>query len=128
MAKPKTKKVSNRELAGRITRLGKLRQEKASVAAAERQLTDSVREAMEAKRLDEAKGNGFIATLATVSSLTVNVAKFRAKAGPTKFLQCVRVDVKAARGFFDDKTLAKLGTVAKSKQVRISPVPARGGK
>lgn len=128
MAKTKAKKVSDRELAGRITRLGKLRQEKASVTAAERQLTESVREAMEARRLDEAKGNGFIATLAAVASLTLDVAKFRKKAGPTKFLKCVRVDVKAARGFFDDKILKRLGTVAESKQVRISPVPAKGGK
>lgn len=124
----KAKKVSDRELAGRISRLGKLRLEKASVTAAERQLTDSVREAMEANGVDQAKGNGFIATLATVASLTLNVAAFRKKAGPTKFMKCVRVDVKAARGFFDDKTLAKLGTVAKSKKVRISAVPAKGGK
>lgn len=120
------KKISNRELAGRITRLGKLRAEMSSVQAAERQLTASVKEAMEAKKLDQAAGNGYIATLATISSLTLDVAKFRAKAGPRTFLACVRVDVKAARGFFDDKALAKLGTVAKSKRVKLAAAPAKG--
>lgn len=120
------KKVSKRELAGRISRLGKLRAELSTVHAAERQLTASVKAGMEANRVDQAAGNGFIATLATIESLTLDVAKFRAKAGPKKFLQCVKVDVKAARGFFGDKELAKLGAVTVSKRVNIAAAPAKG--
>lgn len=128
MAKVKPKKVCKKELAGRVSRLGKLRAELSSVSAAERQLTASVKAGMEANGVDEAKGNGYVAHLATVTSLKIDPKKFRRLAGNKGFLDCVRIDVKTARSFYSDKELARAGSVSQTKKVRISPVPAAGGK
>jgi len=108
-----------------VQQLGELRAQMTALKASERELTGAVVEAMRAGKLEQITSAGYAAQLTASRTLTLDVAKFRKKAGPKIFAACVRVDNKAARRHFSDAELEKLGTVAESVKLRISPRPGK---
>ena len=105
--------------------LGKLRAEKAAIAAAERQLTGQITEALLASTADQVASAHYVAQLAAATTLTIDPKRLRRKADDKTFMACVRIDTKTARRHFTVAQLAKLGTTGESVRLRISPRPGR---
>ncbi len=118
--------MTRKALIEHVQKLGAMRERIGKLEASERQLSKLVRDALEASKNGQVQSADFTACLAERRALQVDAAKLRRKAGPKLFMACIRVDVKAARRHFAENVLAKLGTVARSMQLRVSRRPATG--
>ena len=115
-------------LKDRIEPLGEIRRKADDLKASERQLSAEIRAALGARKNPLVETAHFVANLAERRSLTINPRKLRKKASDRVFLECVRVDLKVARRHFPQDQLDRLGTVARSRVLRISRKPAGKGK
>lgn len=110
----------DRQLATKIEELGELRSQLAQLQAAERQLSADVRDRMVSEGLDVVESKTYIAQLARQSRLTVEPAKLLKLVGQKALLECVRVDLKAARRFCGEQELEKIGCPSERVILRIS--------
>ena len=117
--------MTKAELKRKIDRLGDLREQMATLKAAERELTEQVCEGLTAARLGAMIADRFAAQLAEKRLLQIDAKKFRGKAGDKVFLQCAKVDVKKARQLFGDDVLEKCGEFTTRTELRISRKPGR---
>ena len=108
------------KLRKQIDQLGRLRDELAGLKASERQLSSEVQAAMAAGGHDTVASTGYIATLASRTELRIDLAKLRRKAGTKIFLDCIRVDTKAARRHFPEAVLEGMGERVERTVLRIS--------
>lgn len=107
-----------------VQQLGELRAQMADLKSAERELSDEITEAMTAAKVASVDSTDYVAQLAETRRLVLDVKKFRRKAGEKIFMDCARVDLKAARRHFPNSgELDKLGQVKASVQLRISRRP-----
>lgn len=110
----------DKKMATKIEQLGELRSQLAQLQAAERQLSADVRDAMLAADVDAAESDTYVAQLARQSRLTVEPAKLLKLVGQKALLECVRVDLKAARRFCGEQELEKIACPTERVILRIS--------
>jgi hypothetical protein len=108
------------DLSQAIEQLGVLREQIAQREATERDLSGRVRAGMAALGIDTAESPGYLATLATSSSLTIDTETFRRKVDEAVFMACARIDIKTARLHVEQAALERMGTLATSTRLRIS--------
>ncbi len=116
-------KMSNAKLKKCVQQLGELRAQMTDLKSAERALSNEVTLSMAGAKVNSVESADYVAQLAEIRRLTLDVKKFRRKAGEKVFLECAKVDMKVARRHFDDAALEKLGEVDSSIQLRISRRP-----
>jgi hypothetical protein len=108
------------KLVGLVDRLGALRDKLEPLRKAEGQLRDELTAAMAAAKVEAADGIRYQAVLDTVRTLTVDPAALRKMFGPRRakmFLECIRVDKRAALKHFAEKQLEKAGRFSVSRRL-----------
>jgi len=110
----------------KIDQLGRLREEQTALGAAERTLSEEVRDGLQAAKLTGLEAAKFGAVLAETRSLRIDPKKFRRKVGEKIFLASCRVDVKAARVHLDDAGLQRVASYDPRTSLRISRRPTAG--
>ena len=122
--KKKATKTTKAAMAATIEQLGDLRAQIGKMESSERDLAKTLREQMSAAGCDSAESANYAARLAVRTSLSIDPAKFRRKAGDEIFAACARIDTKAARLHFDEAALEKLGKITTSTRLEISARPS----
>ena len=119
-----------KKLVDDVDRLGRLRKRKTDIEGAERELSGSVRAAMELRKIAQVEGRTWVAQFDDRPRLQIDARKFRRfcirKATEKAFLECITVNVKAARARFPDNGMAGLGKMINSTVLRVSKRPATG--
>jgi hypothetical protein len=111
------------EIRRNVQDLGKIRKQIDDLKGAERQLSGIVMQKMQSRRVDLIESKQYLAALAERSSLKIDPAKLRRKAGEKLFMALVRVDLKAARTHFQETDLKKLGEITTKTILNVSRRP-----
>ena len=94
--------------AAQVDRLGRLRDRLHALQFEERALTELVREALKKRKGKPIAGERYEAELIPTSREVVeDLAGFRRAVGPRRFLECVRVELKAARELVGRELVAR---------------------
>ena len=112
-----------RQLKQQVQELGKMRTRISGLEGSERQLSESVRQALISAKRTQAESADYVAQLAEQRKLQLDPRKFRRKAGEKLFMKCARIDLKTARLHFPNDGLDRLGEVKVSVQLRVSKRP-----
>jgi hypothetical protein len=122
----KTRAASPADLATlvkKVDELGRIKDELAEISSCERAAAAALKEAMQAAGLDNIQGRHFVAQLAEQTTLKLDAEEFWRMAGRKQFMECARVDLKAARKHFGDAELEAVGETVLSRQLRVSRRP-----
>lgn len=115
-------KITKARLAEMIDELGELKDKLKPFADAERLAAKALREAMEACGVAAATGAQYAATLETTRTLDIDPVAFKRKAKPAVFVECLKIDNRAARKHFEEAELEKISKLSISTRLRIEEI------
>jgi len=117
--------MTKKELTAKVEDLGQLREQLGEITKAASQLGDAVRKGLKTLKLTELASAQYSACLDERRSLVVSPAKLRRKLSDKLFMACIRVDVAETRRHIPPADLKRLGTYAKSEQLRVTRRPTK---
>ncbi len=124
-------RITIANLKARTEELGLLREKIQDLRTSERELSEEVRLAMQARGGKPLASEHFLANLAVKRSLYIDPAVFRKTFGPKLFGKCARIDIKEARRHVEAPRLLAIGEYSSTTSLttarRIAKVagPAR---
>ncbi|KKM40600.1 hypothetical protein LCGC14_1563700 [marine sediment metagenome] len=110
-----------RSIERQLQRLGRLRQQRQALEAEENELTAAVRGRMSEHGITIVRSHDFQARLVRREQLNVDPAALQRRLSKKDFLACITVRVQEARKYLGNVALRRIGEVAESVQLRISP-------
>jgi hypothetical protein len=122
-AKSISKKAALAEIVRDVQFLGELREKMGSLKASERLVGERLEAAMLSMGVDRAQSAEFAAQLAESTRLVVEAGALRAELGDeARFIECVRVDITAARRVIGER-LEAIGQTTRTVSLRVSRRP-----